>query len=77
MYLRAKFHVRGFNDSRVIAITPKAEESVRATTMSFYILQILPRQYAHISPAAIILRTFRTRQTVRASAMSLLLNPRN
>jgi hypothetical protein len=76
MYLRAKFHVRGFNDSRVIAIKPKAEESVRATTVSLYILQILPRHYAYIYPAAITISNFRTRQSaasalkVRASAMS-------
>jgi len=28
MYLHTKFHLRGFNDSRVSAIKPKAEESV-------------------------------------------------
>ena len=39
MYLRTKLYLRGFNDSRVISIKPKAEKSVRTTTMSLYILQ--------------------------------------
>jgi len=33
MYLHTKFHLRGFNDSRVSPIKPKAEESFHTTTM--------------------------------------------